>query len=254
MFSIITVTYNNLEGLKKTFESVFDQKLNDIEHIVIDGGSSDGSVEFMGQSSSYYKLNLVSEPDGGIYDAMNKGLFLASCDYVIFMNAGDVFASEDVLCQLKKIILDYGDEQIALIQGAAFEKTSLGHRRLKLPRSIGSIGYGMPTHHQAMCFSRQLIESGYDLQYQIAADYALVARIAKEKQSVANLSLPICEFDSGGLSQQKFLDGLRESYLIKRRVLGVTLLKASSITFILLMSNILRRSFPRLYHLIRYED
>ena len=254
MFSIITVAYNNLEGLKKTCQSVSAQKFNDIEHVIIDGGSCDGSAEFMRQSSSPYRLNLVSEPDGGIYDAMNKGLSRASCDYVIFMNAGDVFASDDVLRQLKKIILNFGEEQVALIQGAAFEKTSLGQRRLKLARSMGSIGYGMTTHHQAMCFCRQFIESGYDLQYRIAADYALVARIAREKHSVANVSLPICEFDSGGLSQQKYLIGLRESYLIKRRVLGVTLLKALSITCILLLSNILRRIFPRLYHLIRYED
>ena len=94
--SVITVNYNNITGLKKTFESVFCQTNKEFEYIVIDGASVDGSVdEIIAHKADieYY----VSEPDRGVYDAMNKGIKVATGDYCVFMNSGDCFYSDDVV-------------------------------------------------------------------------------------------------------------------------------------------------------------
>ena len=95
-YSIITVNFNNKEGLLKTIESVIHQTFRDFEFIIIDGGSTDGSVDVLKEYSS--QINYwVSEPDGGIYQGMNKGLRQAKGDYVNFMNSGDCFYSASVL-------------------------------------------------------------------------------------------------------------------------------------------------------------
>ena len=96
LFTVITINLNNAEGLKKTIESVLAQERSLYEYIVIDGASTDGSVEL---AKSYGdKIDcFISEPDKGIYNAMNKGIALAKGEYVIFMNSGDCFASADVL-------------------------------------------------------------------------------------------------------------------------------------------------------------
>ena len=94
--SIITINYNNLAGLQKTFESVFNQTFQDFEYIVIDGGSTDGSKELIEQYHD--KIDYwVSEPDSGIYNAMNKGIVRANGEYLQFLNSGDSLLGENIL-------------------------------------------------------------------------------------------------------------------------------------------------------------
>lgn len=95
LISIITVNYNNLEGLKKTLASVRNQTWKEFEYIVIDGGSTDGSIKVLEENSKY--VNWLSEPDKGVYHAMNKGIKKASGEYVLFLNSGDHFYNNDVL-------------------------------------------------------------------------------------------------------------------------------------------------------------
>ena len=95
-FSIITVNYNNLEGLKKTVESVKNQTYQKFEYIVIDGGSYDGSLEFIKDNESLLDY-WVSEPDSGVYQAMNKGIEKATGEYLLFLNSGDHFCNTKVL-------------------------------------------------------------------------------------------------------------------------------------------------------------
>jgi glycosyltransferase involved in cell wall biosynthesis len=100
--SVITINYNNQEGLRKTIESVVKQTYNDIEYIIIDGGSTDGSVDVIKEFED--KINYwVSESDNGCYHAMNKGTELASGDYVIFMNSGDCFYSDNVIAEFARL-------------------------------------------------------------------------------------------------------------------------------------------------------
>ena len=117
--SIITINYNNLNGLKKTIESVKNQTYQEFEYIVIDGGSTDGSSEYL--DSIKYDLNYyVSEPDSGVYQAMNKGIKKASGEYLLFLNSGDHFCASKVLENNHKEIIDsdiiYFDLQV--VEGA----------------------------------------------------------------------------------------------------------------------------------------
>jgi glycosyltransferase involved in cell wall biosynthesis len=105
LISIITVNYNNLEGLKKTIQSVKNQTWKEFEYIVIDGGSTDGSVKVLEENSKY--VNWISEPDKGVYHAMNKGLQKASGEYVLFLNSGDHFYNSKVLEQNHDLIDTY---------------------------------------------------------------------------------------------------------------------------------------------------
>ena len=96
--SVITVVYNDVEGLKRTIPSVLNQRSNDYEYIILDGGSTDGTLEYL--SSLSIKGKIKSEPDTGIYNAMNKAANMAEGAYVLFMNAGDTFYDHDVLVAL----------------------------------------------------------------------------------------------------------------------------------------------------------
>lgn len=112
ILSIITINYNNAEGLKKTLASVAAQSVTEFEHVVVDGASTDGSADIIREyaASASYPVRWVSEPDKGIYNAMNKGLLMASGEYVQVLNSGDIYASEHVVADMTKAIRRCGDE------------------------------------------------------------------------------------------------------------------------------------------------
>lgn len=183
-FSIITITKNNFHGLKKTKQSVESQTYTDFEWVVIAADV---------------------EPDNGIYDAMNKGIDRADGDYLIFMNAGDCFADENTLAMIAaQCPADF-------IYGDAIED---GHS--KPARHHSKIARGLITHHQAMVFSRQVVgERRYDEHYPIAADYKFtIEHIAQSKKCVY-IPMPLCVFESGGVSQQNAAQGRAEQIAIR---------------------------------------
>lgn len=104
--SIITVNYNNLEGLQKTISSVSSQTWQEFEHIIIDGGSTDGSVAYIESKSDRFAY-WVSEPDKGVYSAMNKGIAQASGEYLLFLNSGDHFYKNKVLEKNQHFLIDH---------------------------------------------------------------------------------------------------------------------------------------------------
>lgn len=112
ILSIITINYNNAEGLKKTLASVAAQTVTEFEHVVVDGASTDGSAEIIREyaESAPYPVRWVSEPDKGIYNAMNKGLRMASGDYVQVLNSGDIYASEHVIADMFEAMRRCGDK------------------------------------------------------------------------------------------------------------------------------------------------
>lgn len=118
ILSIVTINYNNAEGLKKTLASVAAQTFTEFEHVVVDGGSTDGSVEvireyevLLAQSTSRpIYLKWISEPDKGIYNAINKGMMMSSGDYIQVLNSGDVYASDHVVADMCEAMRRYGDE------------------------------------------------------------------------------------------------------------------------------------------------
>lgn len=178
LISIITVCRNVGEAIGETIESILTQTYTNIELIVIDGASTDNTVEVIRQYEN--KLaRWISEPDKGIYDAMNKGLRIASGEWVNFMNVGDSFADDNVL---KSIFYDAKiPDNIKLIGGNTNNFFPDGHIEVHHATSAESIKYQIPFSHQA-CFTRRELDrsSGafqFDLRYKIAADYNLFYNI-----------------------------------------------------------------------------
>ena len=137
-FSIITVTYNAEKVLEDTIQSIVTQSYKNVEYIIVDGGSTDGTLSIVNKYKEHIHT-LVSEPDKGLYDAMNKGLKLATGDYVWFLNAGDTLYTADtvqrIVASLKKKVslpdVIYGETRIVDAEGR-----SLGMRRLKAPEKL----------------------------------------------------------------------------------------------------------------------
>ncbi len=203
LFSVITVTKDNLDGLTHTVKSTALQTHTDYEHIIIDGASTDGTSAYinsviLSESEGYQKIIFMSEPDDGLYDAMNKGLAKATGDYVIFMNAGDVFADADIL----ELIAEQMETHPDFLYGDALETDSSGNLFYKKAHPYTKAARGMFTHHQSMIYKRELIaDLRYDTAYKLAADYDFTLRALNNVQRVTYCPFPICIFESGGLSQ-----------------------------------------------------
>lgn len=208
MFSIITVTLNNIDGLVKTGHSVRAQNADLYEWIVIDGGSEDGTASYLLSKG----VTHISEKDAGIYDAMNKGIGSANGDYLLFLNAGDCLC-DGVLDMLQNDIKTKAPD---LLYGDSYEG-----QNLKPARTHTGIDWGLFTHHQAIFYKREALgDLRYDTSYAIAADYDLTYRILQNIKTVVYRPIPICTFEPGGISQQDAKTGRREQFLIRRN-LGV---------------------------------
>ncbi len=207
-FSIITVTKNNLEGLKRTAHSIQNQSHRNFEWIIVDGNSMDGSVSYI------QDLNAISiiEEDNGIYDAMNKGIDKAHGDYIIFMNAGDRLSDADILRSLSALIFA---EEPDFIYGDALETNGF----YKKARGHTTPENGMFTHHQAMIYKREMIgDLRYDTKFEIAADYDFTVKILKRSRRVSYIPAAICIFEKGGLSHKKAKTGRLEEFLIRKKM------------------------------------
>lgn len=199
MLSIITINYNNRAGLEATLKSVQSQTYKDFEHIVIDGNSSDGSKELIED----YKEKLsywVSEPDSGVYQAMNKGIAVAKGEYLQFLNSGDVFEDTDVLMDVSKEFVSaldiyYGD---LLFVGDGKDRVQVYPDQLTFSyfkqRSLG---------HPAAFIKRDLFErvSYYNESLKICSDWEFfISAVCKHNASYKHLSRIIAKFDTSGMS------------------------------------------------------
>jgi putative colanic acid biosynthesis glycosyltransferase len=239
LFSIITITRNNRLGLEKTAQSIALQSAKNFEWIIIDGDSTDGtSADFKN-----YPAHIISEPDNGIYDAMNKGIDCAKGDYIIFMNAGDQFSDPDVLQMLGDFTVNppdfmYGD--------------SLEGPHYKSARPYHKINQGMFTHHQSMIYnSKTLGDLRYNLDYKIAADYDLTLRFLQRSKRILYIPAALCIFEQGGISQKQAKLGRNEQFLSRKNNKIGTTLSNHSIRAGQIMFWTLRNKFPSLYWLIR---
>ena len=207
--SVITINYNDRDGLAKTMESVLSQTARlgvDYEYIVVDGGSSDGSAEVMAQYADKLAYG-VSEPDGGIFNAMNKGIKAASGDYLNFMNAGDYFAAPDVLERVVKK-LDGKDFYIG------HQQNLKPHAHLiKAPRRISACSLVVqPLPHQATFIRSVLLKArGYNEQFKVIADWEqMVVEFLVNNRTYERLDFVVACFDTTGLSARAGHDGRYE--------------------------------------------
>jgi glycosyltransferase involved in cell wall biosynthesis len=218
--SIITVVYNNVRDIERTMLSVLGQTYANIEYIIIDGASNDGTLAIIHQYQNHL-ARLVSEKDKGIYDAMNKGLALATGDYVLFMNSGDELYDantvEAIFATSPNADIYYGETEMINDEGK-----SLGQRRHKAPEQFTwrSFKYGMSVSHQAIYIRRGLLKP-YDSRYQLSADIDWILYAARQAKKIVNVKRYVAKYLVGGMSKQKHRQSLVERFNIMREYYGL---------------------------------
>ncbi|BBO28967.1 colanic acid biosynthesis glycosyltransferase WcaE [Alteromonas sp. I4] len=232
---IITITYNNLNGLMKTNESLEVQSDQDYIQIVIDGGSTDGTsnyVKNMRERASFY---YASERDKGIYDAMNKGLLkyksLASNnnDYILFLNSGDYLYSKESIKNIKEKLIDL-DSDLLLFD--VYEDI-YGKLYYKKSRDKDWIPKGMPTSHQAMLFNSNIFkEYKFDDGMRFSGDYDLVCYCYINNKNIKKTNKAVSVFDKTGVSEVNRIQALKENYVVRRKTLKMSFLNSIFLYFI----------------------
>ncbi|MDO4931323.1 MAG: glycosyltransferase family 2 protein [Prevotellaceae bacterium] len=194
--SIITICKNDLEGLRKTSESVNKQSLQDYEWIVIDGGSNDGTAEFLRNSSNNIAF-WCSEPDKGIYNAMNKGIAKAHGEYLLFLNSGDALHSVNTLQQA----VDFGLNTDIIYGDAWFVKGRKSFKWIYDDDLTMKRLYDYSINHQSTFIRTSLLKGkGYDESYKIAADWKKFVEWMKEKRTFQHLPIIVSDYDTTGIS------------------------------------------------------
>ena len=239
-FSVVTITYNAAAVLRPTLDSVMMQDYPNVEHLIIDGASTD---ETLAIAKAYQKLSdeaenghvvkIQSEPDKGLYDAMNKGLRLATGDYIVFMNAGDRFPEADTLdkVMLAAVVGD-GEERPAVLFGNTDiiddKGNFLYHRRLSPPERLTwrSFRYGMVVCHQAFYARIDIARSlPYDTTFHYSADVDWCIRVMKEGERqhllLRNIHAVVANYREEGQTTIHHKDSLKERFEVMRRHYGL---------------------------------
>ena len=218
--TVITIVYNNVRDIERTVLSVLNQTYPNIEYLVIDGASTDGTLEILKKYEGRL-AKLISEKDSGIYDAMNKGLALASGDYILFMNSGDeIYASDTV----ENVFASAPDADIYYGETEMYDENwkSLGQRRHKAPETFSwkDFKYGMSISHQAIYIRRSLTEP-YDPQYKLSADIDWIIKAAKKAVKIVNTRMYVAKYLVGGTSKKKHRQSLIERFHIFSKHYGL---------------------------------
>ena len=237
-FSVITCTYNAEAVLQRTLDSVMKQTYCNIEHLIIDGVSKDKTLALVKAyqhkndvGESAHDIVVFSEPDKGLYDAMNKGIDRATGDYLIFLNAGDVFPSAETLEFVEGCVGEgetlpgvlYGDTDIVNMEGHF-----LRHRRLSPPARLNwrSFKWGMLVCHQSFYARTDIAKQiHYNLEYRYSADVDWCIRIMKEAKRhrlpLRNVNAVITNYLDGGMSIQNHRASLKERFQVMRSHYGL---------------------------------
>lgn len=232
-FSIITCTYNAGHTLERTLRSVREQTYTNYEIIVVDGASQDGTLEI---ARKYEPDKLISEPDRGLYDAMNKGIKAATGDYLIFLNAGDKFHSADTL-QQAAATLD-GTEDVIYGQTALVDNDGqfIGMRHHTAPERLDwqSFKDGMLVCHQAFWARRGIAAATpYDLKYRYSADVDWCIRVMKQSKVLKYTGLTLIDYLSEGMTTTNRTASLKERFHIMRTHYGLPTTIGRHLLFVL---------------------
>lgn len=237
-FTVITCTYNAATVLQRTLDSVRAQTWGDLEHLIIDGASRDNTVAMAEayrdddrDDDNGHEITVVSEPDCGLYDAMNKGIARATGDYIVFINAGDTLPAADTIETIASYVADgeplpavlYGDTDIVDDEGHF-----LRHRRLSPPDRLTwrSFRQGMLVCHQAFYARTDIArDTPYDLHYRYSADVDWCIRVMREgtRRHLALRRVPhvIAQFLDGGMTTANHRASLAERFRIMVRHYGL---------------------------------
>lgn len=254
-FTVVTITYNAARVFMRTAESVMRQDYRSVEHIIVDGASHDGTAELAMEykrrsdgAGNGHEVRVVSEPDKGLYDAMNKGLRLATGDYVCFMNAGDFFPDGSVLsliCANARLeaLREAGGELPAVLYGDTDwvdnDGNYLRRRRLTPPEKLTwrSFRYGMLVCHQAFYARTDIaVRTPYDLRYRHSADVDWCIRVMKEAGRMGlplvNVHATVADYQREGQSTEHHRASLVERFDVMRRHYGLAVTLAMHVWFV----------------------
>lgn len=223
-FSIITVTYNAGKVLEDTIQSVVFQTYRNVEYIIVDGGSTDNTLDVVHKYQERIS-KVISEPDKGLYDAMNKGIRMATGDYLCFLNAGDELHENETLQNIVYTLK--GKELPDVIYGETAIVDEEGHflhmRRLSTPEHLHwkSFKEGMLVCHQAFFARRELaLANPYDLRYRFSADFDWCIRIMKQSKNLHNTHLTLIDYLNEGMTTQNHKASLKERFRIMTKHYG----------------------------------
>lgn len=211
--SIITVSYNDIAGLRRTRDSIRSQTFRDFEWIVVDGGSTDGSKDFLSELQAETAW-CCSERDSGIFNAMNKGIGHAEGEYTLFLNSGDTLYAPDTLKQvfgrMPSADIVYGDWTEALPRHPA--------KRRHSPEKVNCYTFSVrPLCHQTAFVRTCLLkQSPYDESYRICADWAKWIELSKRGCTFEHVPVTVCHFVLGGLSYRSVKERRREQERLLR--------------------------------------
>jgi glycosyltransferase involved in cell wall biosynthesis len=220
VITVITVVFNGEDNIGKTIESILNQTYAKIEYIIVDGKSTDKTLEIAGAYRGIDRV--ISEPDRGLYDAMNKGLKAATGDYVWFLNSGDQIYSKETV----ELMVSGLSGTPGIIYGGTMiideEQNEIGDRRLKPPVRLSwkSFRQGMVVCHQSILVKKELAPE-FNLEYRLSADIDWAIRAAKGAAQIHNSNLVLSRFLEGGLTTHNIKAGLRERFKIMRRFYGL---------------------------------
>ena len=217
--SIITVVRNNVKTIKDAIESILNQTYKNIEYIIVDGSSTDGTVELIKEYGN--KINkFISEPDNGIYDAMNKGIRLATGDIVGILNSDDFYINNQVI---EEVVKEFEEKEVdSVYADLVFVKPENTKKVVRYYDSshfsIEKFAYGWMPAHPTFFVKREMYEKYgvFKTDYKIAADYELLVRfLAKKKVSYSYMQEPIVKMRIGGASTS----GIKSNYILNKEII-----------------------------------
>lgn len=218
ILSIITVCFRAKDEVHATMENVLKQSWKHFEYLIIDGKSDDGTAELLEQSVSDFSASgisfrYVSEPDRGIYDAMNKGVRMAKGEWLLFLNAGDLLANEHVLEQIFTKSTDaeiiYGDT-LCIYQGST---------KLYPALPLDHLVYEMAFCHQSAFVRRQLLEEHpYDISYKVCADHQFFLSMYLQKKKFEYHAFPISIYEIAGYSDKNKMLSHKEKQRMQKEL------------------------------------
>jgi len=210
--TIITVCLNIASTIERTCQSIVNQTFQDFEWIVVDGASTDGTLQILEKYRNRIDI-LISEPDKGIYNAMNKGIKLASGEYVNFMNGGDEFYDNDVLAK----VFNGKEYDADVIYGATYYKD---HNKLSISQNIPDKKsfYKCSINHQsAIIKTKYQKKYPFDEKYKVCADYDFFIKLVFSNKKFVTTDIIISTFYSGGYGQINHELGLEENKMIREK-------------------------------------
>ncbi len=219
IISIITITYNAQDTLERTIQSIVTQHYPYIEYIIIDGASTDATCEIISRYKDHISY-FISEPDQGLYHAMNKGLARATGHYVWFINAGDEIFDASTLQRIFQqhpyADIYYGDTVMTNLDGEI-----IGNRRLVPPEDLrwDSFKKGMLVSHQSFIAKRSIV-SPYNIKYKFSADFEWCLVALKNAQTIKNTHQTLSRFLDGGITKKNIIPGLKERFSIMCQYYG----------------------------------